>query len=77
MFGYSLLYYAVRSGHEEVVECLLKLGCSLNLEGQLSTSVHCAAYYGHRNILLRLIREGSPTNIRNSKGHLPIEEAAN
>ncbi len=43
ILGYSPLYYAVLSGHKDIVELLLKIGCKLEFEGQKSTPLHCAA----------------------------------
>jgi hypothetical protein len=33
----------VLSGHKDIVELLLKMGCKLQFEGQNITPLHCAA----------------------------------
>lgn len=42
---YDLLYMAVRSGHQDIVELLLQTGWSLNYKNGKSTPLHCAAFY--------------------------------
>jgi ankyrin repeat protein len=71
------VYLAVRSGHYDIVEFLLRAGCSIDFKGYKSTPMHCAAYYGHYNIIPLLLMYGMPINIKNCFGSLPIEEAAN
>lgn len=44
--NYPLIYLAVKSGHYDVVELILKSGCSLDFSKDRSTPMHCAAYYG-------------------------------
>ena len=39
--------------------------------------MHCAAYYGHYNLIPLLLMFGVPIDIKNKHGKLPIEEAAN
>jgi ankyrin repeat protein len=73
---YPIIYLAVRSGHYDVVEFLLKAGCSLNFKECMSTPMHCAAYYGHYNLIPLLLMYGMPVDIKNIHGKLPIEEAA-
>ena len=62
---YPIIYLAVRSGHYDVVEYLLKAGCSLDFSNSKSTPMHCAAYYGHYSIIPLLLMYGIPTDIRN------------
>lgn len=37
--------------------------------------MHCAAYYGYDNIIPLLFAYGIPTDIKNSYGDYPIQEA--
>jgi ankyrin repeat protein len=39
--------------------------------------MHCAAFYGHKRIVILLKQYGFSVNIKNKYGNLPIEEAAN
>ena len=75
--GYPPLYYAVRSGHIDIVTTILDMGCSLSFENDKSTPMHCAAYYGHRKIIPILLAYGVPTNIKNFNHNIPIQESAN
>lgn len=77
IFDYVPLYYAARSGHYDIVEMILKMGCSLNFKGQKSTPLHCAAYYGHSKIVILLLRCGISTKTKNSFGELPTDGAIN
>jgi ankyrin repeat protein len=53
----------------------LKQGCSLDFSKDNSTPMHCAAYYGHYQIIILLLSHGIPVKIKNCHKNLPIEEA--
>ena len=55
----------MRSGHYDVVEHILRAGCKIDFKGCRSTPMHCAAYYGHYNIIPLLLMYGIPIDIRN------------
>lgn len=74
---YPIIYLAVRSGHYDIVKYLLQSGCCLSFNDCMSTPMHCAAYYGHYNLIPLLLMFGVPIDIKNKHGKLPIEEAAN
>jgi ankyrin repeat protein len=73
---YSILYLAVRAGHYLMVEYILARGINLDFSKDKSTPMHCAAYYGHYEIIPLLLTYGIPFNIKNYSNFLPIEEAA-
>ncbi len=52
---YPIVYLAARSGNYNVVEFILKMGCSLDFSKDKSTPMHCAAYYGHYQIITLLL----------------------
>lgn len=70
---YPIIYLAVRSGHYEIVEYLLRAGCCMDFSDCMSTPMHCAAYYGHYNLIPLLLMYGMPIDIKNAHGHIPIE----
>jgi ankyrin repeat protein len=69
---YPIIYLAVRSGHYEIVEYLLRAGCCLNFKDCMSTPMHCAAYYGHYSLIPLLLMYEMPIDIKNKYGNLPI-----
>jgi ankyrin repeat protein len=73
--GYPTIYIAVRSGHYDIVDLLLKKG-NWNYDNDPSTPMHCAAYYGHYQLISLLMHAGIPLQIKNKYKHLPVEEAA-
>ncbi len=52
------------------------MGCSRKFEGQKSTPMHGAAYFGHYKIITLLLQYGIPTDIKNEYGQLPIDDSA-
>jgi ankyrin repeat protein len=52
------------------------MGCSRKFEGQKSTPMHGAAYFGHYKIITLLLQYGIPTDIKNKNGQLPIDDSA-
>jgi len=70
-----MIYHAVSSGNYDIVEYFLRSGCSLDFKYDKSTPMHCAAYYGHYNLIPLLLKYGVPINIKNSFNNLPIDEA--
>jgi len=72
---YPTIYIAVRSGHYEITDILLKMG-TWDFKEDRSTPMHCAAYYGHYNLVSLLLSHNIPLNIKNYCGHLPSEETA-
>ncbi len=50
------------------------MGCSTNFENDVSTPMHCAAYYGHYQIIGLLLEYGISYNLKNKQGNLPIDE---
>jgi ankyrin repeat protein len=48
-----------------MVEYLLKSGCDLDFTKDRSSPMHCAAYYGHYNLITLLLSYGIPVNIKN------------
>ena len=62
---YPIIYLAVRSGHYDITKELLRLGCSMDFKDCMSTPMHCAAYYGHYNLIPLLLMYGMPINIKN------------
>lgn len=73
--GYPMVYEAVRSGNYDIVEFFLASGCSLDFKNDKSTPMHCAAYYGHYNLIPLLLKYGVPINIKNCFNNIPLDEA--
>ena len=72
----NLLYIAARNGHVSICEYLINKGININeVQKTGSTALHGAAYYGQINAVKVLLNYGAKTNIKNSYGHLPIDEA--
>lgn len=71
------LCWAVRFGHPEIVELLVKKGAQVNasdLEG--NTPLHWACQVGHREIAERLLEYGADPRRRNHAGQTPLLMAA-
>lgn len=65
---YPILYLAATTGHTDIVEMILKTGCSLNFENDVSTPLHAAACYYHYHVVELLLKYGVPYDINNSFG---------
>lgn len=65
-------YYAARYGLLELVLMILKNEGKHNLEKRgarhLSTPLHAAAYFGHREVVAELLRHGAHARETNAKG---------
>ena len=73
---FLLLYYASRSGHEEVCQLLLEQGENLNAQtrsGKVS-SLHRAAYSGHVSVVNLLIKYGADPRLCDSDGQIPLHK---
>ncbi len=60
------------SGHVDIVETILKTGCSLNFMNEKSSPIHIAAWCGHYHVVKLLLRYNVPHNLLNEHGNLPI-----
>lgn len=71
----SLLYTCCRSGYKECVKYLLSKGCSVN-SGELgmSTPLHVASYYSHKEIVILLLNYGASNKICNKDERYPSDE---
>ena len=70
------LYYASRSGHEEVCQLLLEQGEDVNAQtrsGKVS-SLHRVAYSGHVSVVNLLIRYGADPRLCDSDGQIPLHK---
>lgn len=74
--GASPLCIACQKGHLEVVETLLSLGASVELEDhQGDTPLHYAASYGHLPIVRLLLHHGASAFAKNNSGYSPGDVA--
>lgn len=73
--GYTPLHYAVRSGSEELVECLLKGGANINAQtrGGKSTALHRACNRGRPEIVQLLIKYGCDLNVKDEDGKTALQ----
>lgn len=72
----SLLYLAARNGYYNLTEYLLKKGININdVQGNGSTALHGAAFYGQELIIQLLIDHGIDISIKNEFGHTAADEA--
>lgn len=73
----KLLSHA-REGHIEMVQKLLKDPNPPNIncvDVQGNSSLHCAAYRGHKEVAVLLLQNGIDTMIRNQRGQLALDLA--
>jgi len=72
----SLLYMASRCGDRNLVAMLLDSGSDPSeAQGNGSTSLHVAAFYGHKDIVKLLLEVGVDADIKNQFGNLAEEES--
>lgn len=72
----SLLYLAIRSGFEDVVELLFEMGCVINSKGNGSTALHAAAFFLQTPLISYLIQRGADVALKNRFDSTAVEEAA-
>jgi TonB family protein len=74
--GWTALMYAVKGGHDEIVEMLLEAGSSLNQRNQSQeTALHLAARNGRTASARLLLRAGADFGLQDSEGRTPLYRA--
>jgi len=74
--GWTALMYAVKAGHDEIVEMLLEAGASVDLGNNLQeTALHLAARHGRPASAQLLLREGADFELRDSEARTPLYRA--
>jgi TonB family protein len=74
--GWTPLMYAVKGGHDEIVEMLLEAGASLDPRNDSGeTALHLAARLGRTASARRLLRAGADFALRDSEGRTPLYRA--
>ncbi|KRZ17427.1 Integrin-linked protein kinase, partial [Trichinella zimbabwensis] len=74
--GFSLLHWAAKGGHMNIVDMLLVRGARINATNiGDDTALHLASAHGHGDIVHRdLIRHGASVGICNKYGDTPIDK---
>lgn len=74
--GGTALMYAVESGHDEIVEMLLKAGASTDQQSQSGeTALHLAARYGRTASARLLLEAGADFELQDSEARTPLYRA--
>jgi len=74
--GWTALMYAVKGGHDEIVEMLLEAGASLDQRNQSrETALHLAARHGRTASARLLLRAGADFGLRDSEERTPLYRA--
>ena len=75
--GRTLLYMASKSGFYDTCNLLLQKGADVNeAQGDGSTPLHGAAYFGHELVVGLLLQHGAKSDIRNQWGNTAVDESA-
>ncbi|OBT47075.1 hypothetical protein VE00_03065 [Pseudogymnoascus sp. WSF 3629] len=74
--GRTLLSYAARNGHEDILMHLLEKGANPNSNDTGRTSLSYAAENGHDNSLMLLVEKGANLNSNDTEGRTPLSYAA-
>lgn len=78
--GLTPLFYAVRRGHEAIVQMLLELGSNPNVYVERwwmePTPLHAAAMHGYTTICRLLLEHSADVETRNEHGYTPLLVAA-
>ena len=71
--GMTVLYFASKYGHSEVVSALLKAGAIANVSTNDKRSpLLVASFYGHKEVVKLLLEAGADPNILNKHGATPL-----
>ncbi|XP_065371676.1 ankyrin repeat and sterile alpha motif domain-containing protein 1B isoform X1 [Calliphora vicina] len=77
--GSSPLYLAAWAGNEHIVNLILMIRGTGNLDAQTienETALHCAAQHGHNSVVSALLSRGADPTIRNNSFQTPLDLAA-
>lgn len=69
----SPLHLSAKSGHDDIVQCLLEAGVDVNIERPEGTPLHQAALYGKKDAVLYLLKAGADVHRRNSNGLMALD----
>ena len=71
--GLTVLYFASKYGHNEVVSALLNAGANPNMSTNDKRSpLLVASFYGHKKVVRLLLEAGADPNISNKHGATPL-----
>ncbi|OUC43830.1 ankyrin repeat protein [Trichinella nativa] len=74
--GFSLLHWAAKGGHMNIVDMLLVRGARINATNiGDDTALHLASAHGHRDIVHRLLTHKADVNAVNEHGNTPLHYA--
>ncbi|KRY26561.1 Integrin-linked protein kinase, partial [Trichinella spiralis] len=74
--GFSLLHWAAKGGHMNIVDMLLVRGARINATNiGDDTALHLASAHGHRDIVHRLLAHKADVNAVNEHGNTPLHYA--
>uniref|UniRef100_A0A8C5C5P0 Ankyrin repeat domain 6 n=1 Tax=Gadus morhua TaxID=8049 RepID=A0A8C5C5P0_GADMO len=76
-YGRGPLHLAAYRGHIEVVRILLKAGCDLDIQDDVSqTALHRAAVVGNSDVISALIQEGCDLDRQDKDGNTALHEVS-
>jgi TonB family protein len=74
--GWTALMYAVKGGHDEIVEMLLAAGAAVHARNDSQeTALHLAARHGRTDAAQSLLRAGADIELRDSEERTPLYRA--
>ncbi len=75
--GWTPLHCAVKEGHLQIVEILIKAGADVSVKDNFGlTPLHKVVNTGHKKIAEILVEHGADVNVKDERGETPLHKAA-